>query len=146
MQSRVFSFFEAAESAQSCQVLALFGTRKRGRVRKFLLCLIVFGSRAGPSPSAPAGALFTKSHEFVAIGEDSLAVCGVSAHAVELLGEVVYVELPSVGDKVSRGKAFGVVESVKAASDVYAPVSGEVSCPYFPPLPCWCFCTSFPLS
>jgi glycine cleavage system H protein len=68
---------------------------------------------------------FTKDHEWVALDGD-VATVGISAYAAEQLGDVVFVELPEVGKTVKAGDAFAVVESVKAASDVYAPVSGEV--------------------
>eukprot|EP00884_Botryococcus_braunii_P005178 jgi/Botrbrau1/14661/Bobra.0108s0022.1 len=68
---------------------------------------------------------YMKSHEWAKIEGDTATV-GISDHAQEALGEVVYLELPDVGTEVTKGKPFAVVESVKAASDVYAPVSGEV--------------------
>ena len=68
---------------------------------------------------------FTKDHEWVAL-EGDVATIGITAHAAEQLGDVVFVETPEVGRTVSAGEAFAVVESVKAASDVYAPISGEV--------------------
>jgi glycine cleavage system H protein len=68
---------------------------------------------------------FTKDHEWVEL-EGDIATIGVTAHAAEQLGDVVFVETPEVGRAVKAGDAFAVVESVKAASDVYAPVSGEV--------------------
>jgi glycine cleavage system H protein len=68
---------------------------------------------------------FTKDHEWVELDGD-IATVGISAHAAEQLGDVVFVEVPEVGKQVKAGDAFAVVESVKAASDVYAPVSGEV--------------------
>ena len=58
--------------------------------------------------------------------EEAVATIGITDHAQEQLGEIVYIELPSVGDKVSKDDPFGVVESVKAVSDIYAPVSGTV--------------------
>ena len=69
---------------------------------------------------------FTKDHEYVRV-EDSLAILGVSDHAQQQLGDIVYVELPALGAKLEKGAAAAVVESVKAASDVYCPVSGEVA-------------------
>ena len=69
---------------------------------------------------------FTKDHEWVAVEGDTATV-GVTAFAAGQLGDVVYVELPEVGRTVAKGEGFAVVESVKAASDVYAPVSGEVT-------------------
>jgi len=74
----------------------------------------------------PGDLKFQKSHEWVRVEEDGRARIGISDHAQELLGDLVYVELPKVGDKVEAGAGCAVVESVKAASDVYAPVSGEV--------------------
>jgi glycine cleavage system H protein len=69
---------------------------------------------------------FSKDHEWVRV-EGDIATIGVTNHAQEQLGDVVFVEVPEVGRKVSAGDAVAVVESVKAASDVYAPVSGEVT-------------------
>ena len=68
---------------------------------------------------------FTKDHEYVRI-EGDVAVVGISDHAQEALGDVVFVELPAVGAKLAKGASAAVVESVKAAGDVFAPVSGEV--------------------
>ena len=68
---------------------------------------------------------FTKDHEWVALDGD-VATVGITAYAAEQLGDVVFVETPDVGKTVKAGDGFAVVESVKAASDVYAPVSGEV--------------------
>jgi glycine cleavage system H protein len=69
---------------------------------------------------------FTKDHEWVDVDADGVAAIGVTAYAAEQLGDVVFVELPEVGKEVRAGDPLAVVESVKAASDVYAPVSGEV--------------------
>ena len=68
---------------------------------------------------------FTKDHEWVSLDGD-IATAGISKHAADALGDVVFVEVPEVGKTVSKGSSFAVVESVKAASHVYAPVSGEV--------------------
>ena len=68
---------------------------------------------------------YTKSHEWVRI-EGDVAIVGISDHAQQQLGDVVFVELPPTGKQVSAGDQAAVVESVKAASEVYAPVSGEV--------------------
>ena len=68
---------------------------------------------------------FTRTHEW-AKNEQGDVIVGITRHAQELLGDLVFVELPEVGSSVEAGKEFGVVESVKAASDVYAPISGEV--------------------
>lgn len=70
-------------------------------------------------------ARYTKEHEWVRVDGD-IATCGVSVFAADQLGDVVYVELPPVGKKVTQGADMAVVESAKAASDVYAPVSGEI--------------------
>ena len=70
--------------------------------------------------------LFTKDHEWVKV-EGDVATVGITAYAAEQLGDVVFVELPAVGRAVNKGESFAVVESVKAASDVYSPISGEVT-------------------
>jgi glycine cleavage system H protein len=69
---------------------------------------------------------FTKDHEWVRLDGD-LVVIGITDYAQSQLGDVVYVELPEIGHRVEQGKEAAVVESVKAASEVYAPVSGEVA-------------------
>jgi len=68
---------------------------------------------------------YTKEHEWLRI-EDSVATVGISDHAQEQLGEIVFVDLPDVGKSVGQNDDMAVVESVKAASDVYAPISGEI--------------------
>lgn len=68
---------------------------------------------------------YTEEHEWVLI-EDDVATIGITDFAQDQLGDVVFVELPEVGDELESGKALGVVESVKAVSDVYSPLSGEV--------------------
>ena len=73
----------------------------------------------------PQGLKYSKEHEWVAT-EDSVATIGISDHAQDQLGEIVYIELPAVGDKISKDDPFAVVESVKAVSDIYAPVTGTV--------------------
>jgi len=70
-------------------------------------------------------AKYAKSHEWARM-EGGIAVIGVSDYAQHLLSDVVYVELPEVGDQLAKGESLGTVESVKAAEDAYAPVSGEV--------------------
>jgi glycine cleavage system H protein len=69
---------------------------------------------------------FTKDHEWIKV-EGGVATVGITAYAQEQLGDVVFVELPAVGKKMKQGDEAAVVESVKAASEVYAPVSGEVT-------------------
>ena len=71
------------------------------------------------------GNLYTKDHEWVKI-DGKEAYVGISDHAQDSLGDIVYVELPEVGDEFDKGEAFAVVESTKAASDVYLPVAGKV--------------------
>jgi glycine cleavage system H protein len=70
-------------------------------------------------------ARYTESHEWVRKDRDAF-VCGISDHAQESLSDIVYVELPEVGDEFEKGDVFGVVESVKAASDLYMPLGGEI--------------------
>jgi len=74
----------------------------------------------------PANLKYTKSHEWVEVLDDGTVKVGITDHAQEMLGDMVYVEVPEVGAAVSVGEECAVVESVKAASDVYSPVTGEV--------------------
>jgi len=74
----------------------------------------------------PARLKYTTTHEWIADNGDGTVTVGITAVATEQLGDLVYVELPKVGTKVERGGNIAVVESTKAASDVYAPMSGEV--------------------
>ncbi|EAR53854.1 glycine cleavage system protein H [Photobacterium sp. SKA34] len=69
---------------------------------------------------------FTSSHEWIRNNGDGTVTVGISDHAQGLLGDVVFVDLPEVGDTTDAGDAFSLVESVKAASDIYAPITGEV--------------------
>ncbi|MFH0258068.1 glycine cleavage system protein GcvH [Vibrio rumoiensis] len=69
---------------------------------------------------------FTESHEWVRDNGDGTVTIGISEHAQEMLGDVVFVDLPEVGDTIDAGDSFSLVESVKAASDIYAPVTGEI--------------------
>ncbi|HXF28002.1 MAG TPA: glycine cleavage system protein GcvH [Bryobacteraceae bacterium] len=73
----------------------------------------------------PANFRYTKEHEWVR-AENDIAAIGITFHAQKELGDIVYVDLPKPGASLEKGKALGSVESVKAVSDVYAPVSGEV--------------------
>jgi glycine cleavage system H protein len=75
----------------------------------------------------PGDLKFLKSHEWARIEDGGQVTVGISEHAQTLLGDLVYVELPAVGDSVTVGAAAAVVESVKAASDVYSPVTGTVA-------------------
>ncbi len=70
---------------------------------------------------------YTSNHEWLEIGEDGLATIGITDHAQAALGDIVFVELPDPGRSVAKAEACAVVESVKAASDVYAPLSGTVT-------------------
>ena len=74
----------------------------------------------------PGDLKFMKSHEWARVEGDGKVTIGISDHAQGLLGDLVYVELPNVGDRVEAGNAVAVVESVKAASDVYTPVTGKI--------------------
>lgn len=73
----------------------------------------------------PSDRRYSKEHEWAKL-EGDIAVVGITDYAQDQLGDVVYVELPKVGDRVEQFKVFGVVESVKTASDLYSPISGEV--------------------
>jgi len=74
----------------------------------------------------PGDLKFQKTHEWVRVEQDGTVTVGISDHAQGALGDLVYVELPEVGSSVQAGNGVAVVESVKAASDIYAPVSGEI--------------------
>ena len=74
----------------------------------------------------PEGLKYSKEHEWVLV-EDRIAIIGITEYAQQELGDIVYVELPEVGEKIVKDDPFGAVESVKAVSDIYAPVSGTVT-------------------
>ncbi len=74
----------------------------------------------------PSQLRYSHEHEWVAV-EDNIATIGITDYAQQQLGDVVYIELPKVGTQLTKDEAFGVVESVKAVSDIYAPVSGTVT-------------------
>jgi glycine cleavage system H protein len=74
----------------------------------------------------PTDLRYTKDHEWVRVDGD-IATVGITEYAASQLGDIVFVELPVIGRSLTQGAAFGVVESVKAVSDLYAPVSGEVT-------------------
>jgi len=74
----------------------------------------------------PGDLKYSKDHEWVRIEGDT-ATFGITDHAQEALGDIVFVELPEIGRNISRGEGFAVIESVKAVSDVYAPLAGEVT-------------------
>tara|TARA_R110001583_G_scaffold39399_6_gene126253 strand:- start:11266 stop:11655 length:390 start_codon:yes stop_codon:yes gene_type:complete len=74
----------------------------------------------------PSELKYATSHEWVRVENNGIVTVGITEHAQDLLGDMVFVELPDVGDNVSTGDDIAVAESVKAASDIYAPVSGEV--------------------
>lgn len=76
--------------------------------------------------NTPSDLKYASSHEWARLEEDGTVTVGITDHAQEALGDVVFVELPEVGAILAAGDEAGVVESVKAASDIYAPVSGEV--------------------
>ena len=69
---------------------------------------------------------YAKSHEWARLEDDGLVTVGISAYAVEALTDLVFMQLPEVGATVTAGESFGEIESVKAVSDLYAPISGEV--------------------
>lgn len=74
----------------------------------------------------PANLKYASSHEWLRAEGDGIYTVGITEHAQELLGDMVFVELPEVGESVAQGDDVAVAESVKAASDIYAPVSGEI--------------------
>jgi glycine cleavage system H protein len=76
--------------------------------------------------SIPSNLKYTKSHEWVRLEDDGTVTVGITQHAQELLGDMVFVETPDAGRNLQQGEECAVVESVKAAADVYAPIAGEV--------------------
>lgn len=74
----------------------------------------------------PGDLLYTSDHEWVRLNDDGTAIVGITGYAQESLGDITFVEFPEVGDSFEKGDAFGVVESVKAASDLYMPLDAEV--------------------
>src|SRR5439155_20597616 len=98
-----------------------------GTRRTPALCSDALLPRLTPNQEMPMSVLrFTRDHEWIRL-EGDLAVVGITDYAQSQLGDVVYVELPEIGRRVEKGKEAAVVESVKAASEVYAPASGEVA-------------------
>ena len=77
--------------------------------------------------SNPQQLRYSKEHEWLSDAEDGVSTVGITSHAADALGDVVYVQLPEVGDNVSAGDTCGELESTKSVSDVYAPLTGEVS-------------------
>ena len=77
--------------------------------------------------NVPTDLKYTASHEWIRSEADGTMTIGITDHAQEALGDLVFIELPQVGRKVKAGEACAVVESVKAASDIYAPVNGEIA-------------------
>jgi glycine cleavage system H protein len=76
--------------------------------------------------SIPADLKYTESHEWIRTEDDGTLTVGITDHAQEALGDIVFLELPEAGKEVAAGDAVAVIESVKAASDIYAPVAGEI--------------------
>jgi glycine cleavage system H protein len=76
--------------------------------------------------NVPAELRYAKSHEWLKLDRDGTALVGITDYAQGALGDITYVQMPKVGDTLAAGAAMGVIESVKAASDIYAPVSGTV--------------------
>jgi glycine cleavage system H protein len=77
-------------------------------------------------PSIPSDLKYTESHEWVRTEADGTLTIGITDHAQQALGDIVFIELPNAGKAVAAGDAVAVIESVKAASDIYAPVAGEI--------------------
>ena len=74
----------------------------------------------------PSDLLYTKEHEWIKLESDGSCLVGITNHAQDSLGDVTFVEMPTLGQNFEKGSVFGVVESVKAASDLYMPISGEI--------------------
>ncbi|EDK45372.1 glycine cleavage system H protein [Lodderomyces elongisporus NRRL YB-4239] len=95
---------------------------------RFNLAKIDTQSQAYPylHEQTPVAEKFTEEHEYVKLYEDDSALVGITLYAADALGDVTYVELPELGETVEKGDKIGAVESVKASSEIYSPVSGEV--------------------
>lgn len=96
--------------------------------RSFARSAVQHGLRSKIAPAAGAvrfSSYFTPAHEYIKV-DGKIGTCGITDFAQSALGDIVFVDLPEVGDDFEKGDSFGSVESVKAASDVYAPVSGKV--------------------
>jgi len=78
------------------------------------------------SNNIPSEFRYSKSHEWIKLNDDGTVVIGVTEHAQEALGDLVYIDLPELETEIRTGEEFGVIESVKAASDLFAPINGEV--------------------
>ncbi|MFD5077246.1 glycine cleavage system protein GcvH [Streptomyces sp. NPDC058371] len=76
--------------------------------------------------SNPQKLRYSKEHEWLSVAEDGVSTVGITEHAANALGDVVYVQLPEVGDTVTAGETCGELESTKSVSDLYAPVTGEI--------------------
>ena len=74
----------------------------------------------------PGKLKYLETHEWADMGDDDIVTVGLSAFAIEQLGDIVYIELPKIGETFKKGDSFGVIESVKAASDMYTPIGGTV--------------------
>ena len=83
-------------------------------------------STASLHPGVPGELKYTRTHEWAQLMDDGTLRVGITEHAQDLLGDMVFVELPTIGRRVAAGQECAVVESVKAASDIYSPVAGEV--------------------
>ncbi|GFR44032.1 hypothetical protein Agub_g5189 [Astrephomene gubernaculifera] len=106
--------------------LRVFGTLALGKLGLQTQVMQAAGTTAARAfATVVQGYKYAASHEWAKVDGETATV-GISDHAQAELGDVVYVELPDVGKQVKQGETFGVVESVKAASDIYSPVSGEV--------------------
>ena len=77
--------------------------------------------------SNPTHLHYTKEHEWLTAAEDGVSTVGITAHAADALGDIVYVQLPEVGDTVTAGETCGELESTKSVSDLYSPVTGEIT-------------------
>jgi glycine cleavage system H protein len=100
------------------------------KTRECVAILLPSGERFGfdnPMSNVPGNLKYTKDHEWLLLGEDGIATIGITDYAQTTLGDVTFVELPKVGDHIAAGASIGVVESVKAASDVYMPLAGTVT-------------------
>ncbi|KAK9349527.1 glycine cleavage H-protein-domain-containing protein [Lipomyces starkeyi] len=130
-------------AARSAKIVPLLSNRFYSHMTPKTIAPLFTVSRTAPSTSlfnvlgrrsyinsndeeSPEGLRYTEEHEWLALEDGNLAVIGITGYASKALGDVVYVELPSVGASIVAGEPIGAVESVKSASDIYSPVSGEI--------------------
>ncbi|MCJ1284093.1 glycine cleavage system H-protein subunit [Xylographa opegraphella] len=128
--SRTFLLRSYSSYSQSCSTL--FTAKSTPYLTRFAVAPVRIATTPTPSRWLTSSALlnskrYTSAHEWIELSDDQkTATIGISTYAAKALGDVVFVELPATGQEVAAGDAIGAVESVKSASDIYAPISGTI--------------------